>query len=69
MTLESLRDVFISPAWKEIHNDDSKICKLINSPVFKDKRGMIDANYLILFAILNCAGNVEYKSEVFYEVL
>ena len=50
-------------------DDDSKITKLINSAVFKDRYQLIDANALILFAVLNCPGAIEYKSEVFYGVL
>ena len=69
VTLESLRAVFKTPAWAELAQDDSKITKLIKSPVFRNKYGKIDANWLILFGFLHCAGDISHKSEVLYSVL
>ena len=69
VTIESLRQVFKTPAWAELELDDSKITKLIKSPVFRNEKGKIDANYLILFGFLHCAGDISHKSEVLYEVL
>ena len=42
---------------------------MINSSIFKNEKGEIDANSLILFGFLNCEGDVEYKSNALYGVL
>lgn len=69
VTLEALRAVFTSEAWAELKQDDSRITKLIKSPVFRNTKGLIDANWLILFGFLNCPGDIEYKSEALYSVM
>ena len=69
VTLTSLRQTFLSPAWEDLQMDDSRITKLISSSVFQNARGEIDANSLILFAFLNCAGDLKYKSQALYSVL
>ena len=43
--------------------------KVINSPVFKNRHGKIDANWLVLFGFLHCQGDIRHKSEVLYEIL
>ena len=37
--------------------------------MFRNKNGKIDANLLILFGFLHCAGDISHKSEVLYEIL
>ena len=71
VTLESLRAVFITEAWADLKKDDSRITKLVSSDVFKNKKGKnkIWADYLILFGILNCAGDAKAKSIALYSVL
>jgi len=69
VTIESLRDTFKTSAWADLQDDNSKITKLIQSNVFKNKKGQIVADWLILFGVLNCAGDAKYKSEALYGVL
>ena len=66
VTIDSLRRVFTTPAWEELKDDNSRVTKLIKSPVFKNADGQIDANWLILFGFLHCAGDIEHKSEALY---
>ena len=61
--------MFKSPAWAELSETDSKITKLIKSPVFRNQHGKIDGNWLILFGFLHCPGDIEKKSEVLYTIL
>ena len=69
VTIEALRQVFTTEAWADLKKEDSKIVKLIESPVFKSKNGGIDVDSLILFGFLNCQGDVRYKSQVLYSVM
>ena len=69
VTLESLQAMFKSPAWAGLSQTDSKITKLIKSPVFRNQHGKIDGNWLILFGFLHCPGDVQQKSEVLYTIL
>lgn len=69
MSIESLRAVFTTEAWAELKDDNSRITKLVKSPVFKNKDGKIDVNSLVLFGFLHCPGDIEYKSEVLYGCL
>ena len=71
VTVESLRQTFKTPAWNDINNNDSSLCKLLNSSVFKHKKGKdkIWADWLILFGVLHCAGDAKAKSEALYSVL
>ena len=75
-TIESLAEVLTTPAWKEIRNRDSDLCKLILSPAFKNPKkkhteDQIDKEALILFALLHCADNKKplQKARGFYELL
>ena len=69
VTLEALREVFVTGAWAELKQDDSRLCRLLKTSVFTDPRvGAIDVNSLILFGILNCPGDAKCKSEVLYKV-
>ena len=69
VTIEALRAVFTTAAWADLKQDDSRIVKLIKSPVFKNKSGGIDADALCLFGFLNCPGDVRHKSQVLYGVM
>ena len=71
VTVKSFRQKFQTQAWNDINNDDSSLCKLLNSSVFKHKKGKdkIWADWLILFGVLHCAGDAEAKSEALYIVL
>ena len=69
VTLTSLRQTFLSPAWEDLQTDDSRITKVINSSIFKNEKGEIDANKLILFGFLNCAGDFKHKSVALYGIL
>ena len=43
MTMEALRIQFQSPAWKAIHDDKSKLVKILKSDAFKDEeQGLAD---------------------------
>ena len=42
---------------------------MINSSIFKNEKGEIDVNSLILFGFLNCAGDVQHKSHALYGIL
>ena len=69
VTLQSLRETFLTEAWDEIRNEDSRLCKLLNSTVFKhETKEHIDINSLVLFGIHHCAGGVEDKSTAMYGV-
>lgn len=39
VTIEALRIIFTTPAWEELKMDDSRVTKLIKSPVFKNTKG------------------------------
>ena len=41
----------------------------MTSNIFKNEKGEIQVNALILFGFLNCAGNVQLKSTALYSVL
>ena len=70
VTIEALRNVFKTPAWADLSKEDSRISRLIKHAVFSNDKGKtIDANSLILFAILNSPGSAIHKSEVFFSVL
>ena len=68
VTLEDLRTTFKTNAWKEIHDDNSKICKLLTHSVFKHSEGVIRANALICFALYHCAGSPKDKAAVLYGI-
>ena len=59
----------MSPAWAGLAEENSTITKLIKSPVFRNRHGKIDGNWLILFGFLHCPGDIEKKSEVLYGIL
>jgi cAMP phosphodiesterase len=70
VTIEALRNVFKTPAWADLTKDDSRITRLLKHAVFSNDKGKtINANNLILFAILNSPGSATHKSEVFFSVL
>ena len=69
VTLDDLRTTFTTNAWKSIKEPDSKICKLLEHPVFANDDGTIDANALVCFALLHCAGTPTDKAAVLYGVL
>lgn len=68
VSVEELRKVFTTDAWFDLSNPTSRISKLINSDVFKNKKGEIVANHLVLFGFINCPGDVAHKSEALYGV-
>ena len=68
VTLEDLRTTFTTAAWKDINNDDSKICKVLTHPVFEKEEGIIDANALVCFGIFHCAGSGKDKATALYGV-
>ena len=70
VTLEDLRKTLTTPAWKDIKDDESKICKVLKHPVFekKDCPGIIDVNALLSFALFHCAGNGVEKGTVFFSI-
>ena len=39
VTIETLRETFLTPAWSELREDDSRITRLITSKVFSHKNG------------------------------
>ena len=63
-----MRTTLITPAWKEINDDNSKICKVLKHSVFEKEPGIIDANSLICFALFHCAGSNKEKATVFYSI-
>lgn len=74
MTLESLRIQFTSPAWKAIHDDDSKLVKILLSDAFKEEDsgredGEICTIYLICIGLLHCGAKPYSKAEEFYNLL
>jgi len=69
VTLEALRAIFTTAAWADLKTEDSRICKLLSSDVFKAKSGGIDVDTLLLFAFLNCSGDVRHKSQVLFCVM
>ena len=68
VTVEALRETFKTPAWSEIKQDDSRLVKLLKSPVFQNKKGAINVDYLLIFGFLNCPGDVATKSDVLYNL-
>ena len=69
VTIEALRRTFTTAAWADLKVDDSRITRLIEHPIFKNRRGKIDANWLICFGFLNCPASVEFKSKVLYSAI
>ena len=69
MTIEALRKTFTTAAWEDLKRDDSRVTRLINSPVFKTRKGMISANSLICFAFLNCPASIDFKAETLYNII
>ena len=70
VTLDDLRNALTTPAWKELKDDDSKICKVLKHPVFETEEGsgIIDVNALLSFAMFHCAGSGTDKATVFYGI-
>ena len=59
VTIDSLAVHLYTPAWKDIKQNDSNICKVLNSDAFKDpvkgqRAEQIDIRYLLMFALLHC---------------
>ena len=69
VTIEALRQQFKTSAWADLKKDDSRITKLLKHAVFADENGNISVDKIILFAVLNSAGNPLNRSEVFYIIL
>ena len=57
VTLDDLRTTLTTPAWADIKDDQSKICKVLKHSVFEKEAGIIDVNALICFALYHCAGS------------
>ena len=68
VTIEALRQTFLTPAWWHLNQEDSRITKLVTSNCFKSKDGLIDVDSLILMGFLHCEGSVNDRSEVLYGV-
>jgi hypothetical protein len=74
VTIEALTKVFTSPAWAQLTQNDSKLCKVLLSQAFKDEEKtmspeQIDVNFLLAYGIILCGGTPREKAEVFYAVL
>lgn len=73
VTIEVLRKLFTSDAWKPLHQDDSRICRMLQHPCFKNdvclEPSEISSEYLISLAILLCQGKPRDKAVELYNVL
>jgi len=74
VTLDALNKVFTSPAWAQLTQNDSKLCKVLLSDAFKDAKKhqsgeQIDATFLMCYGIILCQGTPREKAEIFYAVL
>ena len=67
-TMDALIEAFITPAWEDLRLTNSRITKLIESPVFQNDNGEIDANKLIMFGFLNCPSETDDRSELLYGI-
>ena len=69
VTLENLRTTCTTPAWKEINDDDSKLCQLLKHEVFAKGEGLIDVDSLLCFSLFHCVGSGQDKAQVLYGLL
>ena len=63
-----MRTIFSTGAWAELKDDESRLTKLIKTSVFFHENGGISTDFLILFGVLNCAGDAKCRSEVLYTI-
>ena len=71
VTLDDLRTALtVSPAWADIKDNQSRICRVLKHPVFEKQpgTGIIDVSALICFALYHCQGSSTAKATAFYEV-
>ena len=69
VTIEQLRFALTAPEWKDLKEDDSRICEVLKHYVFYKEEGIIDLDTLLCFALLNCPGSGQQKANVLYNLL
>jgi hypothetical protein len=72
VTLQQLRFAFKDDKkWKELNEDDSLLCKILQSDYFADEKNQDEIGIypLILWGLILCAGDARLKARVFYDVL
>lgn len=74
VTIETLIEEFTSPAWAALMERNSQLCKMLLSDAFKNPSknqsdSQIDADYLIIFGIIHCNGNLTDKADEWYSIL
>ena len=74
VTLDQLTKVFTSPAWAQLTQNDSKLCKVLLHDALKDANkaqgpDQIDATWLMCYGVILCSGTPKEKAEVFYGIL
>ena len=76
VTIDSLANHLYTPAWKDIRQPGSNLCKVLNNDAFKDpvkgqRAEQIDIKYLLMFALYHCRDidSLENKCVGLYEIL
>jgi len=74
VTLDAMTKCFTSPAWAQLTQNDSKLCKVLLSDALKDHNkaqspDQIDSTWLLCYGVILCAGTPKEKAEVFYGIL
>ena len=76
VTIDSLANHLTTQAWRDIRNNGSNICKVLNSDAFKNpikgqRAEQIDIKYLLMFALFHCRDvtTLENKCVGLYEIL
>ena len=72
ITLKALRTHLDSAAWAPIADPSSNLTKMLLSASFKadgQEADQIDFNYILMFALIHCAGKPIDKARTFYAIL
>lgn len=74
VTIEALAHVLNTPAWEQLKQKDSRLCKVLLHSAFKNEEEgqsaeQIDVQYLQIYGFLLCSGKPDDKVEVLFNLL
>ena len=59
VTIEELRKTFITPAWRDLKDDNSNLVKILKSDAFVADDDLISVDALICWGVLNCPDDTD----------
>lgn len=73
VTIDALCKVFQTPAWAQLTQNDSKLCKVLLSEAFKEPskhlENQISEKFLMSYGLILCQGKPQEKAKVFFGIL